>query len=228
MSKMRTKLYTQDKNECTLYTILNIWRTKYGIILNDTEQQEFIDAAKEAWIWSVEKWAIFRHIYNWATWYFYKKYWINITVIAENVISDEFEKLTNEWESWGLGLLYAGKWYRELREDWEITLEEVQDSDKEEEKYYWHNLMWKLWYIIWILRSIPYDKKYIKFSLEALKEAVNKGFFRHTARTFKIEDELIHYYAIELNRWTVFEQIELLDKEHRKALDEALRLRIVK
>ena len=91
-----------------------------------------------------------------------------------------------------------------------------------------HNQFWKLNYIAWILRSIAYWKKFIKFDIKALREAVKKGLYWETARYFTMRDKLLEYYLIELNKWTRFEHIELLDKNHRTKLDLAMKLRIIK
>ena len=116
----------------------------------------------------------------------------------------------------------------EVIEDQEITLEEIEKSVLENYNYYWHNQFWKLDYIVWILRSIPYDKKFNKFKLEVLRAAVEKWFYRPTARTFTVTDKLLEYYLIELSRWTRFERVERLDPKNRKALDLALKLQIIK
>jgi len=224
----RVKLYTQWRNECTIYTILNILRTKYRIILNDQQIAKLIADAEAAWIWSREGWAVFKFIYNWFTGRFYKEFWIEIEVEDFDILSKIFEERTLEWESWALWLLFAWKFYREVREDWEITLEEIQNSEVEDYNFYWHNFFWKLWYIVWILRSIPYDKKYIRFKLEALREWVRKGFFWQTARTFSMKDKLLEKYLINLNRDVEYENTEELDEKNRKALDLALKLRIIK
>lgn len=228
MSLQRAELYTQNTNECTIYTILNIWRTSYWIILNKTEREEMIAQAEKDWVWSEKTGAVFTFIYNWATLYFKNKFWLEIEVISETIESDNFDTMINEWYSFWIWLLYASNFYRRIREDWIITLKEIEDSNTKDEKYAGHNICYKLGYVIWILKSIPYDNKLIKFDLEALKLAVEKGFFYPTARTFKLKDELVHYYAKEINKGTNFKQVEQLDKEHRLAFDVAMSLRILR
>ncbi len=225
---MREPLYTQSKNSCTITTIQNIWRAKYGIILNEEQRERMKADWKATWIWSDVTWAKFRFVYNWSTLWFYNEFGVEIWVDAVDILSDEFEVRSLRWEGWGIWLLYAWPWLHRVIEDQEITLEEIQNSNKEDEKFYWHNQFWKLDYIVWILRSIPYDKKFNKFKLGALKEAVRKWFYWKTARAFTINDKLLEYYLVELNRWTVFQKVEQLDPKNRKALDLALKLRIVK
>jgi hypothetical protein len=64
MNKMRYKLYTQGKNECTIYTILNILKTKYWIIFNEAQFEKMKKQAEKDKIWSAENWAIFDFIYK--------------------------------------------------------------------------------------------------------------------------------------------------------------------
>jgi len=225
MNKMRHPLYTQDRNECTLYTMLNILRAKYGIILNEDQRAKLVADAALSWLWSVEDWAVFRYIYNWFTGRFYAEFGIELDVDALSILGKEFEDRSLEWESRGIWLLYAWTWYREVREDWEITLDEVENSDIDKYNYFWHNLFWKLNYIVWIVKSIPYDKKYIMFQLAALKEAVHKWFFRETARTFTMNDKYLEHYLIELNKDVKYDDIEWLDERNRTALELARKLR---
>lgn len=227
-NRMRAKLYTQGVNECVPINVLNVIRTKFWIILNDDQIQKLIDDSEKAGIWTREWWAVFRFYYNWFTGRFYQNYWIELEVETSNILLDEFEAKSLHWERWWLWLLYAWSWYKDVRDDWEITLEEVENTDTENEDYAWHHLFWSCNYIVWIVRSIDYDEKIIKFKLSALREAVIKWFMRPTARTFSMRDKILEYYLIELNKWTKFEWVEFLDEKNRKALHLALKLRIVK
>ncbi len=224
----KTPLYTQTKNSCTITTIQNLWRAKYGIILNEEQSQRMKDDAEKSWIWSENSWAIFRFVYNWATGWFYKEYWVEIDVEEFSILSDDFEVRSMQWEWWGIWLLYASKWNREAIADQEITLEEIEAFNKKDNQFMGHNQFWKLNYIAWILRSIAYWKKFIKFDIKALREAVKKWLYWETARCFTMNDKLLEYYLIELNRGTIFNYIERLDKKHRTKLDLAMKLRILK
>lgn len=228
MVKQRAKLYTQTRNSCIITTIQNLLRARYGIIMSEKEQQAMKDSAKSVWIWSEENWWVFTFVYNWATWYLNKKYWIEFDIKAVSILSDEFKTLYDQGEWFWIWLLYASSWYSKSREDQEITLEEINSFNKAENKFMWHNQFYKLGYIASILQSVAYNKKIIKFSLNNLREAVKKWIYWETARYFTITDELLSYYLVELNKGTNFKQVELLDDKHRKALDMALKLRIVK
>ena len=220
MNKMRYTLYTQGKNECTLRTILNIIRTKYWIIFNEVQFEKMKKQAEKDKIWSAENWAIFDFVYNWATWYLFKELWVQFNVLVYNINGSEFQKAFDEWESFGLWLLYANSWYSSAKSDEKLTLEEIKNAEVDKMKFMGHNLCFKLWYLIDTIW-----KQVIKFELEALKEAVKKEIFWSKARTFEIKDELIDEYLIQLNRWTVYNRIELLTETHKKALDKALELR---
>jgi len=222
----RAKLYVQGKNECTLVTLKNIVRTQWGIIMNDTMWARLITAAENTWLWTRSWGAVFRFIYNWFTGWFYKEYNTEIDIYWVDIMSDEFEKLVKEWKSFWLGLMYASNWYRQVRADWKITLKEVKEFDVTQNRKYGHNHTYKLEYIIESLASV--DDKIIKFPLKALREAVNRWIYWPMARTINMKDELLSYYLTELNKWTVFEHTERLNKKHRTALDLALKLRIVK
>lgn len=221
----RVKLYTQWKNECTLYTLNNIVRTKWGIIMPKSWIIDLISMAELAWIWSRDSGAIFKFIYNWYTWWFYKKIWVQINVKAYDILTQEFEDAANHGESFGIWLLYASNWYRNTRADKEITIQEVNEFKVDNNKRYWHNHMWKKWYIIDSLSSIEDEKKVIKFSLPALRKAVQKWIYWQTARTLEMEDDLLNYYLVELNKWTKFEHIEFLEDKSKKALEKAIKLR---
>lgn len=225
---MRAKLYTQGRNECVPINVLNVIRTKFWIILNDEEIKKLISDAEKAWIWTREWWAIFKFYYNWFTGRFYQNYWIELEVETFDIMSDDFEARALHWERFWLWLLYAWSWYRNVREDLEITFEEVENSDTKDEKYAGHHLFWSCNYIVWIWASIDYEDRIIKFKLNVLREAVRKGFMWATARTFTLKDKILEYYLMELNKWTVFEWVEFLDERNRTALDLALKLRIVK
>jgi hypothetical protein len=193
--------------------------------MNDTLWAKLIIAAENTWLWTRDWGAVFRFIYNWFTGWFYKTYNTEIEVYWVDIMSDEFERLVKEWKSFWLWLMFASDWYRQVRADWEITLEEVKTFDVTQNRRYWHNNTYKLEYIIESLASA--DDKTIKFSLEAIREAVNRWIYWSMARTLNLKDELLEYYLFELNKWTVFNNIETLNQEHRKALDRALELRIV-
>ncbi len=222
----RAKLYVQNRNECTLVTLKNIVRTQYGIIMKDTLWAKLITMAENIWIWSRDSWAIFRFIYNWFTSWFYKEYWVEVDVKAVDIMSDEFEEMIRKWYSFGLWLQFASNWYKQVRVDWEITLDEVKTFNLTQNKRYWHNHTYKHEYIIESLASV--EDKTIKFSIEALREAVSMWIYWSSARTIIIKDELINFYALELNKWTVYENIETMDIADRKSLDKALYLRILK
>ena len=225
MTKMRLELYTQSKNSCAVTTCFNILRARYGILFTQAQRDKCKQEAKSNWIWSEQKGTTFTRFYNWFAGWIYRETWLELEVLVYDILTDEFDRAYENWVWFGIWLLYAWKFYRDVREDWEITLEEIQNTNKEDYKYYWHNLFWKLDYIVWILQSIDYDKKIIKFQKEALKEWVKKGLFWQTARSFKSTDSLLDYYLVELNKGTVFEWVELLPKDHRKALDKAIKLR---
>jgi hypothetical protein len=229
MKKFRNiPLYTQWANECILVTIENILRSKYRIIFNKKQHEKLKIDAKASWLWSETNWWKFSLLYNWFTWRFKKEYWVNITVKSYDILSDKFETAYKQWEWFWIWLMYAWWWLQRVRDGKEITLGEVKDSNIDNEKYMWHNQFWKLDYIVWILRSIPYDEKLIKFNFETLKEAVKKWFYRKTARTFEFEDEQLEYYLVEMNKWTEFDWIEFLSEEKRKVFDKAMELKILK
>ena len=225
IKKMREPLYTQSKNSCAITTSFNILRAKYWIIFNQQQRDKCKSDAEKVWIWNSNNWAIFNRFYNWFTGWIYKEIWLEITVTTYDILWDDFERAYEQWEWFWLWLLYAWRWYREVREDQEITLKEIQNTNKEDYTYYWHNLFYKLWYIVWILQSISYDKKFIKLDKEALKEWVRKWLFWQTARSYRVVDPALDYYLTELNKWTVFNKVELLDKDTYDTLSFAIKLR---
>jgi len=225
MHKMRIPLYTQSRNSCAVETCFNILRSKYWILFNDLQREYCKKEAAEDWIWSEESWTVFRFFYNWFTGYMYKNYNIELDVTTYTIPSDDFNRAFERWEGYWIWLLYAWKWYKEVREDWEITLKEIQNTKKEDYKYYWHNLFWKKWYIVAILWSISYQDKIIKLSKDALVAWIEKWLFYPTARSFRITDNLLEYYLIELNKWSVFNEIETMDQDHQDAIHKAIKLR---
>lgn len=190
--------------------------------MNDTQFEKMKNDAIKAKIWSVETWAVFDYVYNWATWYFYREYSISTEVMVYDISWTDFKKAFDEWESFWLWLLYANSWYSNIRSDREITLAEIQSANVDTLKFMWHNHTYKLWYII---ESVGEKNKVIKFTLEALREAVKKKIYWSRARSFRITDYLLHYYLVEINKWTKFNNIETLAPDHRKALDRATELR---
>jgi hypothetical protein len=221
-------LYTQWPNECILVTIENILRAKYRIIFNEKQNEKLMLDARSSGLWSETKGWKFSLLYNWFTWRFKKEYWVNITVKSYNILKSNFETAYEKWEWFWIWLMYAGWWIQRVRDYKEITLEEVKNSNIYKEKYMWHNQFWKLDYIVWILRSIPYDEKLIRFKLLALREAVNKWFYQKTARTFEFEDKLLENYLVGMNKWVEFGVVESLDEKHRIAFDKAMKLRVIK
>ena len=225
MTKMRLPLYTQSKNSCAIETCFNILRSKYGILFNDDQREHCKQEAAASWIWSEESGTVFKFFYNWFTGYMYKHYKIELDVTTYTIPSENFDRSFELWEGYGLWLLYAWSWYREVREDWEITLEEIINTEKEDYKYYGHNLFWKKGYIVAILRSIDYEDKIIKLSKEALLKWVEKWFFYPTARSFRIRDSLLEYYLTELNKWSEFADISTMEQDHKDAIYRAIKLR---
>lgn len=225
MSNKRAWLYEQGKNECTLYSIMNIWRTKWGIILNKEQQDKLIQDAEDSWIWSEESWAIFDFIYNWVTWWVYKNTWIEMTVYATNIHTTNFEERLVKWDTFWLWLVTASSWYKESRKDQEITQEEVDNFDWDNNKRYWHNHTYKYGYIIETLSSVPDDEKLIKMKLSVLRSCWDKGVYRNTARTFDLQDQLLDYYLKQFNNGGKVVAVETLPDEHQKAIEKAMELR---
>jgi hypothetical protein len=219
---MRTNLYTQNAMDCTLYTILNILRTKYWILFNDTQIKDFINTAKEKWIYSETSWAIFTFIYNFATWYF-KKYWIELDLVVYDLLSEEAKSAHEKGESFWIGLLYAWNFYKRVRADETITMDEIKQTDTSKEKFYWHNQCYKLNTIIDTLESVK--RKIVNMNFDVLQEAIRKKIYYQTARTFKITDSILDYYLKELNKWTKFIWIEFMDDKNKKAIEKAIKLR---
>ena len=221
----RASLYIQSKNTCTLATLKNIVRTQYWIIMNDTLWAKLIITAENIWIWSRKSGAIFRFIYNWFTGWFYKQYNTEVEVKAVEIMSDEFETMIKEWYSFGLWLQYASNWYKQVRKDWEITLKEVKKFNLDQNNRYWHNHTYKHEYII---ESLDIEDKTIKFSLKALREAVSMWIYWKTARTIIIKDKLVNYYALQLNMWTKYWNVDTFTTKNRIAIDKAMELRILR
>ena len=184
-----------------------------------------IDAAEAAWIWSRESWAIFKFIYNWYTWWIKKNYDLDIEVETFDILTPEFEEQVKQWNSFWLWLLYAWDWYKTVRADKIITVAEVNAFKKENFKFYGHNHLWKLGYIVDSLKSM-WDDKIIEFPLISLQLAVTKWIYWQTARSLKIKDWLLHYYLVELNKGTKFNHVELMDELNKKTIEKALKLRI--
>jgi hypothetical protein len=216
--KKKLKNYVQQDNfSCALYSILYILRTKYWILFNDDQIKDMIKQAMDEWILS-ETWSIFNFIFNWFSWYFYKKYWVNLIVNEYNIKTNEFTNALVKWNTFTIWLLKANKSYINSKEDDVITLDEI--NEMKWTNHYGHALTYKYEYIIDSL-----DWWIIGLDYEVLLKGIEEWIFWQTARSYEIEDKLIHYYLSEMNIWTKFNKIELLDEENQKAIHEAIDLR---
>ena len=221
-NKMRLNLYTQWSVECTLFTILNILRTKYWILFNEEQRKDFISEAKKAGVFSSKTGAIFTFIYNFATGYF-TKYGIELDLVVYDLLSIEAKIAHEKGESFGVGLLYAWWFYRRVRSDNIITIDEIKETDISKEKFYWHNQTYKLNYLI--DSSSNMENKIVTMDYEVLQKAVRKKIYYQTARSFKMKSKILDYYLKELNKWSKFVWIQFMDDVNKKAIEKALQLR---
>jgi len=222
--KKKLELYTQGKNECAITTARYILFTELWIKLSEAEYQELVQKAEADNIWSRWWWTKFKRFFNWFTGWFYKKYWVEIEVEEFDILEDEFKKAIKEWNTFCIWLLRAWSWYKTVRNNQTITMQEMEETPIW--WFYGHAQTYKLGYIIWILWSIDIDIRIISLPLEVLSKWVEKWVYWQTARSLKMKDELLQYYLRELKKWTVFEHIEQLDDINRKTLDLALKLQI--
>jgi hypothetical protein len=216
--KMKLSLYIQTKNACSLYSTLYILRTKYWILFNEVQREKIKNQAIKDWILSETTWAIFERIFKWVTWYIYKELWLALIITEFKINSKEFKNDLVHWNSFCIGLLKANKNYVEAKEDDLLNKSEIDKMVWT--KHYWHALTYKLEYLIdsldwWTIKLNYYDLLYW----------IDKEVFYQKARSFKLEDELLEYYLVQLHRWSVFERIELLDDKNKKAIEKAIKLR---
>jgi hypothetical protein len=216
--KKRLNDYIQwDDYSCSLFSCLYILRTKFWILLNEKQREKIKNKAIEDKILS-SKGSVFQFMFNWCTGYFKKELWINMQVVTYDINTYAFKNDLVHWNSFCIGLLKANKDYISSKKDDLINKSEIDKMVWT--KHYGHALTYKLEYII---DSLDWWK--IKLDYDDLLYWIDKEVFYPIARSFKCEDELLEYYLVQLNRWSVFERIEILDKEHYEAITKALQLR---
>lgn len=227
-------LYNQNldrftRNWCSVYTLMYIIRIQWGLHVTNQYIIDVLKQAEKDKVWWETWWAYFRIIYNWFTGYFYNKFRAEISVETIDYMSDEFEEMLKDWHAFGLWLLYAGRWYKNAREDWDITMDEILEFKAEEHARYWHNHVYmyspvkKTYYIIETLWSAA--DKTIEMSLEEFRAAVKKGIYYPTVRTLVMKDKLLEKYLKKYQRNETVNDIEQLPEADIKAIEKASRMR---
>lgn len=228
------ELYNQNldeftRNWCSVYTLMYILRIQWGLVVDNKYIIEVLKQAERDKVWGETWWAYFRIIYNWFTGWFYKQFNTTIEVKAFDVNSNDFEKLLREWYAFGLWLLYAWRWYKNARADWDISMDEILEFKKDENSIYWHNHVYMYspvknkFYIIETLWSAK--DKTIEMSIEELRAAVKKWIYYPTARTLVMKDRLLKKYLKMYQNNESIDDITKLPKEDFEALQKASKMR---
>jgi len=172
------QLKQKDTNyACSIYTLLNLFKYDYGVIIPLNLILKFLIYLEKAWVFFRLEWAVANIIYPVAIKYINLKYWINL--IIQKLTIDQIK----EERGYILWFKKATTKYKKSAEDWEITKEDINNFSLYKDN--WHFHFWKRWVLV---ESLGWFKT--KLSLENLKEAFTKGFYYPTIRTIVWEEKL--------------------------------------
>ena len=171
------KTYNQTKNNCTVFTIHQIFRNMYWIdfVLSFIDKMvNFFFRIKILF----KKWAVFETIYNKEAYEASKKLDLDIIVKKQNILTTTFDKLTNNWYSWGLRLIHWNSKYLDAVEKWKITKSDIDAIAKMWGGFKHNNCFSSKW-----LDEVARWKR-VEMTIEVLKYWVEKWVFWWTARSF--------------------------------------------
>lgn len=218
------------RNACSIYVLFHIIQVQWWIVFTNDFIVNTAEQAQEDKVWYEAWWTYYERIFDWFILQVNIFYNIAVNIKTYKSDSEKFEYLLRNWYAFWIWLKYAATFYKNIRADQIITMEEMQ-KDMSDSLIMWHALTYfysEVTSKFYILDSLNSSRKPIEMSLEVFKEGVKNDIFFTNSRTIILEDLELDHYLRFFRTWGRIENMDLLPPKERKAADLALKLRIKK